>query len=109
MLYSFYVTQWNNPTRGDWTEQVKLDLKDFNIPRSFDHILSKSKDAFKKMVKIKAKEYALNKLIEKQKTHSKMKNLTYKDLKIQEYFTNAKIKTNKICKTSTKKSITSAS
>ena len=31
MLYKFFVTQWNNPTRGDWTELVKEDLKDFGI------------------------------------------------------------------------------
>ena len=38
------------------------------------------------MVKAKSKEYALNLLIEKQKKHSKMKNLYYTDLVMQDYF-----------------------
>ena len=29
MLYTFFVTQWNNPTRGDWTLAVQEDLTDF--------------------------------------------------------------------------------
>ena len=28
MLYSLFITQWYNPTKGDWTEQVKSDLSD---------------------------------------------------------------------------------
>ena len=86
MLYSFFITQWNNPTQGDWTEQVKKDLMDFQIPCSFDEIKKKSKEAFKRQVKIRATEYSLKSLKSKQATHSKMENLSYKDLKIQDYF-----------------------
>ena len=25
MLYSCFITQWHNPSPGDWTEQIKLD------------------------------------------------------------------------------------
>ena len=28
MLYTFFITQWMNPTRGDWVLQVREDLKD---------------------------------------------------------------------------------
>ena len=86
MLHHFFMTQWYNETPGDWTEQIKVDLKDLGIPCNFEKIKSKSKYSFKKLVKIKSKEYALKILTEKQKKHSKMKNLYYKEMKIQEYF-----------------------
>ena len=70
MLYTFFVTQWNNPTRGDWTLEVKQDLEDFGIPCSFELIQSKSKLSFKNMVKVRAEEYAFKSLRRKQNTHS---------------------------------------
>ena len=51
MLYTFFITQWLNPTRGDWVLQVREDLKDLEIPCSFDFIRSESKLAFKTLVK----------------------------------------------------------
>ena len=56
MLYSFFITQWYNPCKGDWTEQVNEDLNDLEITCSFDYIERKSTEAFKKIVKLKAKE-----------------------------------------------------
>ena len=75
MVCSFFITQLYNPTRGDWTEQVKKDLVDFDLPIDFDFIQSKSKEAFKKVVKVKAKEYALRKLLNNKSKHSKMNEL----------------------------------
>ena len=57
MLYSFFIIQWLNPTKGDWTEQVKVDLEDLGITDEFEWIERKSKDAFKRVVRSKAKEY----------------------------------------------------
>ena len=85
MLYSFFITQWYNPTKGDWTEQVKSDLSDLDLPCSFEYMKSKSKKAFKKTVKRKATEYALKVLLKKKSSHSKMEKLNYKELKLQEY------------------------
>ena len=59
---------------------VKVDLEDLNIPCSFEYIENKSKDTFKRIVKTKAKEYALRLLIKKQESHSKMENLNYTEL-----------------------------
>ena len=86
MMSIFFFTQWANPTRGDWSEQVKIDLEEFEIPINFEEIKSKSKEAFKRKVQIKAKEYALKKLTEKQATHSKMEPLHYSEMKMQNYF-----------------------
>ena len=47
--------------------------------------MKKSKDAFRRLVKTKAKEYALKILLEKKSKHSKMDNINYRDLKIQDY------------------------
>ena len=46
---------------------------------------AKSKDAFKKLVSGKAKEYALNKLNNKKLTHSKLEKLEYFELSTQCY------------------------
>ena len=94
MLYTFFVTQWNNPTRGDWTLEVKQDLEDFGIPCSCELIQSKSKLSFKNMVKVRAEEYAFNSLRRKQNTHSKMENLTCSSLKMQQYLSSQEIKTS---------------
>ena len=94
MLYSFFITQWNNPCKGDWTELVRKDLEDFGIPCSFEYIQSKSKEAFKRIVKVKSKEFALERLTKKQSTHSKMENLVYKELKMQRYMLNYELNHN---------------
>ena len=94
MISSFFFTQWNNPCRGDWSDQIKIDLEDFGIDCNFDFIRSKSQWAFKNMVKNKAKEYALKKLTQKQATHSKMDGLYYHDLKTQKYLKSPSIKLN---------------
>ena len=77
MLYSFFIVQWHNPSKGDWTELVKVDLVDFIIEASFENIQNKSKDSFKRIVKTKAREYALKILLEKKFHHSKMENVNY--------------------------------
>ena len=86
MVFSFFITQWYSPSPGDWTEQVKEDLSDFNIPCSFDLIEKKSAEAFKKFVKKRAKEFAFKELQSKKISHSKMDNLSYNEHSIQDYF-----------------------
>ena len=38
--------QWKYPTKNDWTETIKEDLKDFDIKESFDIIKKTSKAKF---------------------------------------------------------------
>ena len=61
------------------------NLKEFNIPCDFAYIRSKSAEAFKILVKTKAKKYALDQLTEKQQKHAKMEGLHYTEIKPQEY------------------------
>ena len=54
MLYTFFMTQWNNETPGDWTQQIRIDLKDLEIPCNFEFIKSKSSLSFKTIMKRKS-------------------------------------------------------
>ena len=72
MLSKFFQVQWKYPTRGDWVEDVRKDLKDFGIDESLEFIKSKSEYSFKNMVKKKAHEYAFYSLLGKKERHSKL-------------------------------------
>ena len=91
MLSKVFITQWSHPTNGDWTIQVKEDLKDFNIKMDLGEIAKKSSYSFKKLVKIRSKEYALKYLLKIKSKHSKMENLDYKELKLQNYLNTKEI------------------
>ena len=90
-----FITQWNNPTRGDWTELVREDLKDFGLEEDLDMLQQMSKGTIKKLVKSEARKYAFNELmksIARKKGHSKLKNISYTELKMQDYLMNGNIK-----------------
>ena len=96
MLHTFFMTQWYNETEGDWTKEVRINLDEFGIPCDFDYIKSLSQLSFKNLVKRKAREYSLKVLQEKQSKHSKMNNLHYSELKLQDYFKMPGIKTKEM-------------
>ena len=85
MLSKFFHAQYAFPVRGDWSEQVKEDLKDLDIQENFEWIKSKSKDSFCRLVKKKGREFALNQFNEKKISHTKLDNLCYPELKLQSY------------------------
>ena len=91
MLYKFFLAQWENPVKNDWTEKVKCDLNDLGISVDIANIESKTQTWFKKSVKAKVKEFALDLLNEIKFKHSKMDNLIYTELKIQEYLVSENI------------------
>ena len=66
-------------------------MKDFVIPENFEFIRSKSKNSFKRLVKIKTKGYALKYLLTKEQKHTKLDNLMYTDLKLQPYLKSEQI------------------
>ena len=85
MLAKVFKTQWKYPTKDDWTIQVKQDLKHFEIKMDLEEIGEMSIYSFKKLVKLKSKEYALEYLLKLKSKHSKMANLEYIELKLQNY------------------------
>ena len=85
MLYKVFYAQWKYPVKNDWTITVKQDLKDLKIDLSLDEIKRKTNWSFKKLVKVKTKEFALDYLLKLKERHSKMNSLEYQELKIQNY------------------------
>ena len=79
------MCQWNYPVKNDWTTQVRSDLEDLNFNVDLTDLKSKSKTTFKKIVKLKIKEFSLDYLNNLKEKHSKMENLTYSKLKLQNY------------------------
>ena len=76
---------------NDWTEQVQTDLRDFGITVDLEFIKKRSVFSFKSLVKRKSKEFAFYKFLEKKEEHSKLDNLFYKNLSIQNYLYDEKI------------------
>ena len=85
MLGKFFKAQWDYPTHNDWINQIKTDLADFGISNDLSFIRSKSIGWFKKLEKSRAQEYELNRLNKVKSSHSKMDNLSYNKLELQEY------------------------
>ena len=83
-----YQAQKENPVQGDWVNMVKEDLATLNMTLEEDDIKSRTKDAFKKLVKEKMVEHAFMYYKEKQTTLSKVKDIVYEKLQIQSYMTN---------------------
>ena len=91
MLSKVFIAQWKYPVKDDWTLKAKENLKDFSMDMSLKDLQRISQYSFKKMVKVKTKEYALDYLLELKSKHSKMNNLDYPELKLQDYLKDPKI------------------
>ena len=91
MLSKVFKTQWKFPVKDDWTSTVQQDLKDLEIDLSMEEIKSKSEWSFKRLVKIRSKEFTLDYLLNIKQRHSKMDNLEYVELKIQNYLKDEEI------------------
>ena len=94
MLYKVFYAQWKHPVKDDWTIQVQQNLEDFELDMTLDDFKKKSANSFKRMMKIKSKEYTLNYLLEIKDSHSKMDNLEYPELKLQNYLRDDEIPLN---------------
>ena len=91
MLYKAFIAQWTYPVKDDWTIKVKENLEEFGISYSLEDMKTKSANSFKRMVKIRAKEYALNFLLDKKESHKKMDSLSYSEINLQKYLKNPNI------------------
>jgi hypothetical protein len=93
-LSRFFHCQWLTENQFDWTRQVKRDLAHLGLPADLEIIKKKSEFGWKVLVKKRAREYELKKLLEikMEKSKSKMKNLGYDELKPQDYLKNLDVK-----------------
>ena len=57
-MYTVFITQWRQPTEGDWTLQARLDLADLGMEDDLEWMKQKSKQYFKNLVKVKVKEFS---------------------------------------------------
>ena len=85
MLYKVFIAQRKFPVKDDWTEEAKANLEELDLDCTLEELKLKSQNSFKRMVKTKVKEYTLNYLLEVKEKHSKMDNLYYNNLKLQNY------------------------
>ena len=75
-----FIAQWTYPVKDDWTLKVKENLEEFGMIPSLEYLKSKSANTFKRMVKVRAREYALNILLDKKESHKKMDDLNYRKI-----------------------------
>ena len=85
LLSKFFVAQCENPSKGDWWFDAKKDLLDLHLEMSLEEIKRMSKNSFKTKVKLAIEREALIFLIERKSDKSKLKDLCYEELKMQEY------------------------
>ena len=86
MLFKFFLAQWQFPAnKNEWTTQVKSDLEEFGFPVDLDKLKAISINSFKSQVKKKAKEVAFYMFLGKKDRHSKLENMFYSNLKLQNY------------------------
>ena len=83
-----------------WDAQVRehqfrkeIDSKsvDFSLSEDLDSIKNKSKTSFNRLLKTKGIEFAFYSYLERKKTHSKMENLLYTELKMQDHFNSEQV------------------
>ena len=82
-LNKFFLAQWNYPVKNDWTHDVKKDLLDFDIQVDLNFIRKMSKQAFKKLVKLRARKFEINDLLKSDL--SKMENLCFDKIELAQY------------------------
>ena len=76
--------------KGDFCQLVRADMEMIDEKMDDENIQSKSKLALKSEVKQKIREAALEYLKNKQKEHSKIKNIEYDKLETQKYMVDPK-------------------
>ena len=88
MIHKVFKATCEHPLRNDFVQTCQKYLETLNIDMSFEQIRNMSEYGFKKYVKTQTKEAAFKHLMElknKPGKHTKMVNLNYSELCIQEY------------------------
>lgn len=92
-----YKAQKNDQTTGDFVKLLSEDFKLINRTQEDRRIQMTNRKAYKQQIKKDIKEAAFNYLTEKQKEHSKVKDIQYVSLSTQKYllspvFTNEEVR-----------------
>ena len=85
MMYQVFKAICDNPIKNDFVKISRKYLSTLNINLSFEQIAQMSKNKFKKIVKQKTMEAAFNYLIVEKNKQTKICNIEYRQLNMQEY------------------------
>ena len=85
MMFKVFEATCENPVKKDFVKTCRKYLELLNINLSFDNITEMTKHKFKQMVKNSVSEAAFKYLLEEKGKQSKIANLEYSKLEIQEY------------------------
>jgi hypothetical protein len=85
LLAKFFAAQSKFPVKNDWCLTVQENLKEIKLTLSKDEIKRKSTESFKKIVKKEVGLLAFKTLMSIKDKHSKMKDLNYSNLELQNY------------------------
>ena len=85
MIYKVFEATVENPVKNDFVQTCERYLSTLNLNLTFSEIEQMGNWKFKKMVKEKVKLAAFNYLIAQQKKQTKILDIQYKTLEMQEY------------------------
>ena len=85
LVRRIFKAQLDNPSPGDFVELLKNDFEIIEEKFEEKEILNKSKQTYKKFIKMKVRKAALKFLNDLKETHTKIKHIKYETLKCQEY------------------------
>ena len=85
LISRFYKAQKLNPVKGDWIKMINEDKEHLKISLSDDQIATMSKEKFINLVKSATNNEAFKYLMKKKESHSKLNELDYSKLEIQDY------------------------
>ena len=85
IMLKVFETQQKYKTKKDWVTSIENDLKELDLNASFENIKEMSKAKWKSMVRNSIVQKTFKRLEEMKETHSKVKNLKYVKLEMQDY------------------------
>ena len=80
------MAQNRKPIDGDWLSTVKNDIKDFEMDLTIEEIKNMTKENLKNKVKESMKRAASEYLMKEKSSKSKMQNLNYNEIILQNFF-----------------------
>ena len=95
ILAEVLMAQNRKPIDGDWLSTVKNDIKDFEMDLTIEEIKNMTKENLKNKVKESMKRAASEYLMKEKSSKSKMQNLNYNEIKLQNYFSTSQITTKR--------------
>ena len=86
LIARVYNVQKENPSKGDWSSIIKNDMETIGLKMSENEIAEIGQTRFKTVVKKLVRNASFKHLQEKKEKHTKIKNIEYKEFKLQNYY-----------------------